>query len=205
MQPHSLEHSDVGQPAVFLDRDDTILDDPSYLRTVKQMRFLPGTARAIARLNQAGFLVVVVTNQSGIARGFLTEDDLAVIHEEFREQLGRAGAHVDAIYFCPFLPGAPVPEYAKPSNWRKPAPGMLLQAAKDLGIDLAASWMVGDGERDVQAGRAARCRTIRLTNPKGGSVDPALNSQADILVPDLPAAVEHILKAEHPAKADQNS
>ncbi|MFP4105835.1 MAG: HAD-IIIA family hydrolase [Phycisphaerae bacterium] len=148
--------------AVFLDRDDTILKDPGYLSDPERVELLPGVALAIKSLRQAGFMVVVVTNQSGIARGMLTEETLRQIHEEMRRRLDSKGAHIDAIYYCPYHPDGSVIKYARNSDLRKPRPGMILQAARELNIDLKQSWMVGDGARDVEAGQRAGCRTIRI-------------------------------------------
>ena len=107
----------------------------------------------------------MVTNQSGIARGLLSEEKLAEIHQEISRQLALHGAKLDAIYYCPYHPDGSVARYAMESELRKPAPGMLIQAAGDLAIDLGKSWMVGDASRDVEAGQRAGCRTIRLRHP----------------------------------------
>ncbi len=154
--------------AVFLDRDNTLIEDPGYIGSPDQVQLKPGAARALKELNQAGYAVVVVTNQSGVARGLFDERALHAIHERLRELIRTEGARIDAIYACPFLPGdaAKVEAYRKDSQLRKPKPGMLLQAAGEMDLDLGASWMIGDGVRDVQAGRAAGCRTI-LLHPNG--------------------------------------
>ena len=148
--------------AVFLDRDNTIIDDPGYISDPGSVKLLPGVELAIKSLAQAGFKIIVCTNQSGIARGMLTEEDLEQIHAELRRQLADKGAHLDAIYYCPFHPQGTIDQYACDSDLRKPQPGMLLQATEDLGLDLAQSWMVGDSSRDIEAGQRAGCRTIRV-------------------------------------------
>jgi len=148
--------------AVFMDRDNTIIEDPGYLSDPDGVKLLPGVELAIKSLAQAGFKNVVCTNQSGVARGMLSEDDLQAIHAEVRRQLADKGAHLDAIYYCPCHPQGTVEEYTCESDLRKPKPGMLLKAAEDLDLDLPESWMVGDSARDIEAGQRAGCRTIRV-------------------------------------------
>ncbi len=155
----------MANKAVFLDRDHTIIDDPGYLSDPDQVKLLPGVELALKSLRQAGYLLVVVTNQSGVARGMFTEQTLKTIHAELQRRLEEKGARLDAIYYCPFHPEAQVEKYAKDSELRKPKPGMLLKAAEDLDIDLSASWMVGDSPRDVEAGQRAGTRTVRIRHP----------------------------------------
>ncbi|MCP4375999.1 MAG: HAD family hydrolase [bacterium] len=148
--------------AVFMDRDNTIIEDPGYISDPDSVKLLPGVELAIKSLAQAGFKNIVCTNQSGVARGILTEVDLESIHAELRRQLADKGAHLDAIYYCPFHPQGTVEEYACESDLRKPKPGMLLKAAEDLDLELSQCWMVGDSPRDIEAGQRAGCRTIRV-------------------------------------------
>lgn len=150
--------------AVFLDRDDTIIENSEYIGDPARVRLLPGAAEAIRRFAAAGHLVVIVSNQSGVARGLFTEADLSRVHARVEELLHAAGARVDAAYYCPFLDGpeAGVARYRRPSDLRKPAPGMLLQAARELNVDLSRSWMIGDSQSDVEAGRRAGCRTVLI-------------------------------------------
>ena len=160
----------MGQPAVFLDRDGTLIEEVGYPTRPEQIRILGGVARGLARLAEAGFKRIVVTNQSGIARGLMTEDDLDRFHEALDEQLDLLGAAVDAYYVCPHHPdrsAAARPDLAIACDCRKPKPGLILQAAEDLNIDLGASWTVGDTWRDVQAGQAAGLRTIKLPAAPG--------------------------------------
>ncbi len=182
--------------AVFLDRDHTIIEDPGYISDPGLVKLLPGVEGAIKSLSQAGYKIILVTNQSGIARGLLTEETLQRIHAELRRQLAASGAHLDGIYFCPFHPEGCVEGYCIDSELRKPRPGMILKAAKDLNIDLASSWMVGDSVRDVEAGQRAGCRTIRLrTNTllaAGEGEDE--DSQADFTVRNLVEAAKIILR-----------
>ncbi len=154
------------QRAIFLDRDGTINRYVGFLRDVGQFELLPGAAEAIRRINASGYLAIVVTNQPVIARGEVTREQLREIHDKMETLLGREGAYVDAIYYCPHHPhrGYPgeVAELKIDCGCRKPKPGLLLQAAKDYNIDLTKSWMIGDSENDVQAGWAAGCRTMRI-------------------------------------------
>lgn len=129
-----------------------------------EVRLLPGAAEAILRFAAAGHLVVVVSNQSGVARGIFDEDALAAVHDRVEALLGIAGVKLDGSYYCPYLDGqaAVIENFRRDSELRKPKPGMLIQAARDLDIDLARSWMIGDSARDVEAGYRAGCRTIRI-------------------------------------------
>ncbi len=150
--------------AVFLDRDNTIIRNDGDLGDPAQVRLMQGAATAIASMRGLGYRIVVVTNQGGVARGRFTEDDVTGVHDRIAELLQEQsnGAVVDRFYFCPFHPEATVKRYQRDHSWRKPQPGMLLQAAADLKLDLTASWLVGDQLRDVEAGRAAGVRTILL-------------------------------------------
>jgi D,D-heptose 1,7-bisphosphate phosphatase len=151
--------------AIFLDRDDTIVDDPGYISKPEQLRLLPGVIDALKRLRLLGYRLYIVTNQSGVARGMISEDDLAVIHNKLLSMLDAGGVKIEKIYYCPFHPEGIIEEYKKESYLRKPNPGMLFTARDEIGIDLEASWMIGDSFRDVSAGKAAGCRTILLNPP----------------------------------------
>jgi D,D-heptose 1,7-bisphosphate phosphatase len=185
------------RPAVFLDRDGTLIEDVPYLSDPSAIRFLPGAAEALVRLGHAGFARVLVTNQSGIGRGFFTEERLREIHDELEGRLAAVGASLDGIYYCPAAPdegaGQDCPD-------RKPAPGMLLRGAVELGIDLDASWMVGDKMSDVLAGLNAGCRSILLragpaASDGPGPADPAAAGRF-LVAHDLAAAVDLILDGE---------
>jgi D-glycero-D-manno-heptose 1,7-bisphosphate phosphatase len=159
--------------AVFLDRDGTIIDEVNYLSRVEQVRLLPGAAGAIRRWNAAGVRVVVVTNQAGVARGMFPEVRVGEVHAHLSAVLAAAGARVDAYYYCPHHATAGVGEYRVACDCRKPRPGMLLAAARDLGLDLSRSWMVGDKPCDLEAGAAAGCRTVLVRTGYGaGLTDP---------------------------------
>ena len=155
--------------AVFLDRDGVLIRERGFVTEPAQLSLLPGAAGALALLRRRGFRLVVVTNQSGIARGLLTEGDLARIHADLLTRLRAAHpeAFWDALYFCPHHPREGRPPYRTDCACRKPRPGMLLKAAAEHGLDPGRSWMVGDSARDLEAGRAAGCRTAALPGPDG--------------------------------------
>ena len=154
------------QKAVFLDRDGTINRYVGFLRDIQEFELLPDAAAAIRKINESGYLAVVVTNQPVIARGEVTYEQLQEIHNKMETLLGAEGAYLDGIYFCPHHPHkgyeGEVPELKMECECRKPKPGMLLKAAEDFNIDLSRSWMVGDGENDVKAGKAAGCKTALI-------------------------------------------
>lgn len=161
------------QKAVFLDRDGTLNEYVGFLRNIQQLELLPGAAEAVKRINKAGYLAILVTNQPVIARGEVTAEELKEIHNKLETLLGQEGAYLDAIYYCPHHPHkgyeGEIPELKIECTCRKPKPGMLLQAAQDWNIDLSVSWMVGDSESDVAAGKAAGCRTARIVSDKTSS------------------------------------
>jgi len=171
--------------AVFLDRDGTLIEDADYLTRIEDIRILPGVPEALRDLKAAGYLLLVVTNQSAIARGWLTEEKLHAINEHLNGQFAERGAAVDAFYHCPHLPGGTVAEYACECECRKPNPGLLRQAAADWHVDARASYMVGDSERDVEAGACVGCYGILV----GGGT----SARADACVADLREAASLIL------------
>lgn len=154
------------QRAVFLDRDGTINQYVGFLRAPSEFELLPGVAEAIRRINNSGYLAIVITNQPVIARGEVSVERLWEIHNKMETLLGDAGAYLDAIYYCPHHSDkgfeGEVPELKIQCNCRKPKPGMLLQAAMDYNLDLNASWMVGDSQSDMEAGQAAGCKTALI-------------------------------------------
>jgi D-glycero-D-manno-heptose 1,7-bisphosphate phosphatase len=137
------------RPAIFLDRDGTLNFDHGWITSPSKIELLPGAAEAVRAINDAGYLAVLVTNQPIIARGEVTEDGLRAIHDRLEFLLAESAAHLDAIYYCPHHP-----EFNGPCDCRKPAPGLLRLAARDLDIDLGRSWMIGDSERDLGAAAA---------------------------------------------------
>jgi len=184
----------MSKRAVFVDRDGTIIEDTGFIRRVEEVRLLPAAAEAVVRLNKAGWAVIVVTNQSGVARGLLSEKDVVVTNQRMMELLKKEGAHVDAVYYCPHLPEGKVSEYAVVCDCRKPRPGMFLRAAREHDIDLANSVTVGDAPRDVEAGLNAGTKAILLTESEARADQaPDACGQAK----DLLSAVREIL--EEPA------
>lgn len=172
------------QKAVFLDRDGTINVYKGFLRSIEDFELIPGVAEAIRCINESGYLAVVVTNQPVIARGEVTRQELDRIHQRMETELGLQGAYIDGLYYCPHHPhkgyAGEIPELKIDCDCRKPKPGMLLRAARELHIDLAASYMVGDGENDILAGNSAGCRSI-LLNGAGTAGNNGAYGQADTL------------------------
>jgi D-glycero-D-manno-heptose 1,7-bisphosphate phosphatase len=154
----------MANKAVFFDRDDTLIEDPGYINHPDQVKLLEGVPEALSSLRRMGYKLIVISNQSAVARGIVTEQVLAQIHERIEQLLARHGAALDKIYYCPYHPDGAIPAYRKESSWRKPEPGMLLTAAEELDIDLTASWLVGDSARDIDAGKSAGCTTILIQN-----------------------------------------
>jgi D-glycero-D-manno-heptose 1,7-bisphosphate phosphatase len=146
--------------ALFLDRDGTLTERYHYPSRPEHLTLYAGIGPRLAALRRAGFRLVVVTNQSGIARGYFTEGDLRHMHEHLAHELARDGAHLDAVYHCPHHPDGVVPHFARRCDCRKPAPGMLLRAGRELDLDLARSWFLGDILDDIEAGNRAGCRTV---------------------------------------------
>lgn len=166
--------------AVFLDRDGTLNVDHGYVHRFDDWEWTPGAIAALTRLKAAGYLLIVVTNQSGIARNYYSVGDMEALHNRVNEILTGAGAAIDAFYFCPHHP-----DFSTECDCRKPLPGMLLTAAREWSIDTASSWMVGDSERDVEAGLAAGCRAILLTGERKNSMPfsaRTLDDAADIIL-----------------------
>ena len=154
------------QKAVFLDRDGTINKYVGFLRDIDEFELFPDVAEAIRKINTSGYLAIVVTNQPVIARGEVTVPELQLIHNKMETLLGADGAYLDAIYYCPHHPHkgyeGEIPELKIDCDCRKPKPGMLIRAAEDFNIDLTTSWMIGVGENDTKAGKAAGCRTALI-------------------------------------------
>ncbi|HVG97543.1 MAG TPA: D-glycero-beta-D-manno-heptose 1,7-bisphosphate 7-phosphatase [Chloroflexota bacterium] len=182
------------RPAVFLDRDGVINENLAgrYVEDWATFRFLPGAVEAVAALKRAGYPVVVVTNQAGIAHGRFSADALEEIHRQMADALRAGGGGVDAVLHCPHHPQAGC-------DCRKPQPGMLRRAAERLDLDLARSVLVGDHLTDLQAARAAGCRAILVLTGRGRDAAPLLAADPDLaavpVVADLPAAVRLILAA----------
>ena len=181
------------KPAVFLDRDGTINVEKNYLYRIEDFEFIPGAPEAIKRLKDAGFLIVVVTNQSGVARGYYSLEDVDRLHTHIQDELNRYDTSIDAFYVCPHHPTDGEGEYLLECDCRKGNPGMLLQAAEDMGVDLKHSWMVGDKAADIEAGGRAGCRSI-LVETGYGDVDNVLALYPDSLIAsDIFGAVKEII------------
>ncbi|MCB9890266.1 MAG: HAD family hydrolase [Planctomycetes bacterium] len=177
--------------AVFLDRDGVLNEERGFVTDVADFVVQKGVAAALERLGRCGYRRIVVTNQSGVGRGLISLGALERIHCALREATGG----IDALYFCPHHPDAAHGSFRTACNCRKPGSGMLIRAARDLDLDLAASWMVGDAPRDIVAGQRVGCRTICVTGPKMPSSHdwPADSPKPETFVSDLGAAVDYIL------------
>jgi D-glycero-D-manno-heptose 1,7-bisphosphate phosphatase len=190
-------HGPGPAPAVFLDRDGTMIEDVGYLDALNRVDFFPWTVDAIRMLNRAGFPVVVVTNQSGIARGFFGEAFVEETHRLIAARLEAGGARVDAYYYCPHHPNGKVAAYARSCDCRKPGPGMIRQAANDLGLDPARSFVIGDTWLDIGLARAVGARGILVRTGAGAAweVRPSADLAADAVVDNLAAAASWILSS----------
>lgn len=155
------------KPAIFFDRDNTLIVCDGYLGDPSQVTLMVGAADAVARARQLGFATVIISNQSGVGRGLYTEDDVRAVNSRLDTLLAaeNSAAVIDRHEFCPFHPDATVEAYRQESNLRKPKPGMILKAAGQLALDLPRSWVIGDALRDIEAGKAAGCRTILFRDP----------------------------------------
>lgn len=151
-----------GRPGILLDRDGTIIVDHGHVGSIDRVTFIDGAPEAIARFNQAGIPVAVVTNQAGVAKGMYGTEDVAAVHEYIAGHLADRGARVDLFLYCPYHPDGVVAEYARASEDRKPGPGMARQAAAELGLDLAASWVVGDRPEDIGLAEAVGASAVYL-------------------------------------------
>lgn len=178
-------------PAVFLDRDGTVNVEKNYLYKIADWQWIDGAEDAIKRLKDAGYLVVIVSNQAGIARGMYSAEDVNLLHEFVNAELEKIGAKIDAFYFCPHHP-----EITGGCDCRKPSPSMLLQATKDLGIDLSQSWMVGDKKIDVEAGIAANVLPIMVRTGYGSEEEKLLSSPVTV-VDNIVGAVQFILEKRY--------
>jgi D-glycero-D-manno-heptose 1,7-bisphosphate phosphatase len=185
--------------AVFLDRDGTVNVDVGYPSRWDQITIYPFAFEAVRKLRDAGFLIVVVTNQSGIGRGFLTEENLAVIHRRMAAEFARRGIPIDAFYHCPHFEGSAIPAYAVACSCRKPEPGMGLRAASDLDIDPSRSYMVGDKVEDVEFGTNIGATPILVRTGYGLDSEPKLAGRGlrpAHVADDLAAAVAWIIARE---------
>jgi D-glycero-D-manno-heptose 1,7-bisphosphate phosphatase len=193
------------RPAVFLDRDGTLNEEAGYLDRLERLVFFPYTVDAVRMLNRAGYAVVVVTNQSGVARGIIRPAFVREAHDHIAAHLVAGGARIDGFYACPHHPQAVVESLRIECACRKPKPGMLIQAAQDLSLDLARSFVVGDRWHDLEAGHAAGARGVLVRTGHGlteeQSQDPRVEPAA--VADNLAAAVAWILTGNEPPAGDQ--
>lgn len=182
--------------AVFLDKDGTLVEDVPYNCDVNLIRLMPGVKEGLRRLDAAGYDLIVVSNQSGVAHAAFRLDALTGVEMKLQSLLAEEHVRLDGFYYCPHHPEGRIPAYAMTCACRKPSPGLLLQAASDRGIDLCGSWMVGDILHDVEAGRRAGCRTILIEN--GHETEWVLGAHRcpHYLAPDLHVAADIILSSD---------
>ena len=180
----------MSRPAVFLDRDGTLIRDAHYIGSPDRVQLLPGAADAIRRLNAASIPAIVVTNQSGVARGYFTATDYRRVEQRLDELLGEAGAHIDATYMCPHHP-----DFTGPCECRKPATLLFRQASQALGLDLARSWYVGDKLRDVVPASELGGRGVLIPGADTSAADVARARLEFEVAASLDEAVEHIVQS----------
>jgi len=184
-------------PAVFIDRDGTLIVDEHYLADPEKIKFIPGSLEAVDRLKQAGYKIVIISNQSGVARGFFPVETVDLVHQHLARQMREAGCEPDDIRYCPHLPDGDVPEYTGECECRKPRAGMLTASAIQLGLDVKRSFVIGDKFSDIQCGKIIGCRSLLVRTGEGAETEQALPTQ-DYLRPyhiddNLAGAVDHIL------------
>ncbi|MFH0800868.1 MAG: D-glycero-beta-D-manno-heptose 1,7-bisphosphate 7-phosphatase [bacterium] len=181
--------------AVFLDRDGTIIEDADFLADPEDISFIKGAPEALSALQKAGFKLVLISNQSGVARGYFTEEAVQDVHRRLEELLESRGVKLDGVYYCPHLPDGAVEKYRLECNCRKPKTGMIRRAVEELGVDPARSFCVGDKESDIEAGRAAGCRTVLVLTGKGLNTSGAisLENRPDFIAKHIGEAAEWIL------------
>lgn len=197
-EPATPSHPAPPFHAVFLDRDGVINEEDGIIRSIDQLRLLPGVGEAIARLNEAGLPVIVITNQPVVARGWCTEAEVGVIHDHLRDLLRSHGATLDAIYYCPHHENANDPAYRLVCECRKPRPGLLKRAGGDFGLDLSRCVLIGDRTVDLEAARAAGTAAWLVRTGYGGE-DGKCGTAPDLTFADLTEAVEAILERQPPA------
>lgn len=190
--------------AVFIDRDGTLIEDKDHLASVAEIEIFPNSCEAVRKINSAGLLAVVITNQSAVARGLLTELQLQEIHRVLTEAFAQEGATLDAIYYCPHHPDEGSGPFTRTCKCRKPEAGMLINAARDCGIDLSRSVLIGDTLSDVEAGHRAGTRSVLVQTGYGKESAATLSGSAesikpeqlpDHIAPDILAAVSWLLDA----------
>lgn len=179
--------------ACFLDRDGVLIEDKHYLSDPKDVVLTLGAGAAVKRLKKAGYLCIVVTNQSGVARGYFTEDDIAGVHKRLDELLGAEGAVLDGYYNCPHHPNGSIDEFSIACDCRKPEPGMLKKAVKDFHINPEESCIVGDKMSDILAGKAIGCKPYLVLTGHGAEHEKTARSENAAIFENLAAAAEDII------------
>lgn len=185
-----------GRVAVFLDRDGTLNEEVNYVRTPDDLHLIAGAGEAVRKLNNRGLVICVISNQSGVARGFLEEKDLVPIHAKLEEDLARSGASIDKIYYCPHHPTEGIPPYDVVCECRKPKTGMLERGAAEFGIDPGDSFVVGDSMVDMQAGNAAGAKTVLVLTGYGTTAREQCTSnniRVDQVAATIVEAIDFIL------------
>lgn len=183
--------------AIFLDRDGTVSEEVGHLDSLTKLMLLPQAFVAIEKINKSGLKAIVITNQSGVARGYFTEEFVSEVHLRIQEMLGKRGAHIDAFYYCPHHPTEGRGCYTQPCHCRKPGTGMLLQAAQDLNIDLQLSYMIGDTIKDIEAALRAGAKGVLVRTGYGQEAERELASadvRPDHVADDILAAVHWIMQ-----------
>jgi len=179
--------------AVFLDRDGTIIEDVGYISSPSQIKFIPGSIAAIKRLNEAGYKVIVITNQAGVARGITTEDMVQTVDKVMHRHILNGGAHLDGLYYCPHHPEHGVYPYKQACECRKPHTGLIKKATKDHNIDLSLSFMIGDKVSDIEAGKKAGLKTAFVLTGHGENDKNELKNKPDHIARNLSEAVKWAL------------
>ena len=187
----------MSKPAIFIDRDGTLSEEVGYINHPSRFRMLPFAVDAVRLVNRSGYLAVLVTNQAGVARGYFPETLVDEVHRTVKEKLAAGGAHLDGIFYCPHHPSAGDPPYRQDCECRKPRPGLLRAAAKELDIDLTRSWMIGDRHPDLLVAWAVGARGALVRTGYGlGELEhkaPSWPRQADLVAENLLEAVERIV------------
>ncbi len=181
--------------AVFIDRDGTLIRDKEYLADPDNIEWFPGVFGALKELEEAGFSLIVVTNQSGVARGYFDEETVQAVNSRFKADLAREGINLTGLYYCPAHPEADQKKYRHNLHRRKPAPGMLKEGAREHKLDLPVSWMVGDKLSDVECGKRAGCRAILVETGKATRVDEDTEYKPDYIAADFNGASRWIIEA----------
>ncbi len=192
----------MSDKAIFLDRDDTLIEDTGYINSPEQVKLLDGVAKALIELKALEYKLVVVTNQSAVARGIITEKVLGEIHNRLEQLLAEKKAFLDGIYYCPYHPDGAVKKYRKESEFRKPNPGMLLKAAEEMDIDLGQSWCVGNSISDMEAGLRAGCKTILIDLPSHQQQLEPGQPRPDYKAVNIKEVV-NIIKKHHRSSAEE--